>query len=246
MRRLRLPYPLLRSLRFPSLTESLAPSRYSLARAAESTAPAPGRCEPGVVLVRLFEGSVRLSQLSRIPPCASAPLSDPGPVSLHLACAPPRMRLIACSAMLSPLTRAGRPGRATNFRDSITRLWHLLHTLRALLTEALRNVRFRVAASLSRVGVIYPLGIVYMFHLPLVDFLMCCLLARLSLSSLSFSFVRGVVVRKRKIKRKREEKDLPAWAPLVAASRRGMPISIRIIHVRDDFRDVPIVLVLVL
>ena len=41
-------------------------------------------------------------------------------------------------------------------------------------------------------GSVYPLGIDYMFHLPLVDFLMCCLLARLSLSSLSFSFVRGL------------------------------------------------------
>jgi len=38
------------------------------------------------------------------------------------------------------------------FRDSITRLQHSLHTLRAPLTGALRNVRFRVAANLSRTG----------------------------------------------------------------------------------------------
>lgn len=172
MRLLRLPPPFPRSLRFPSLAESFAASRYSLARTAESTAPAPGRCKPGVVLVRFFEGSVRLSQLSRIPPCASAPLSDPGPASMHVACAPRRMRLTVCIAVLSPLTQTGRPRRAANFRDSITRLWHLLHTLRAHLAVTLRNVRFRVAASLSRVGVIYPLGIDYMFFHSFVCFLM--------------------------------------------------------------------------
>jgi hypothetical protein len=38
------------------------------------------------------------------------------------------------------------------FRDSITRLQHLLHTLRAPLAETRRNVRCRVAANLSRMG----------------------------------------------------------------------------------------------
>ena len=52
MRPLRLPPPLPRSLRFPSLPESFVASRVSLARTAESTAQAPGRCEPGVVHFR--------------------------------------------------------------------------------------------------------------------------------------------------------------------------------------------------
>ena len=43
MRPLRLPLPLPRSLRFPSLAESFAAFRVSLARATESMAPAPGR-----------------------------------------------------------------------------------------------------------------------------------------------------------------------------------------------------------
>jgi hypothetical protein len=38
------------------------------------------------------------------------------------------------------------------FRDSITRLQHSLHTLRAPLAGTLRNVRCRVAANLSRAG----------------------------------------------------------------------------------------------
>jgi len=71
----------------------------------------------------------------------------------HLACATGGWRLIVCGTMLSPLTETGRPGRDNRFRDSITRLWHLLHTLRALLADTLRNVRFRVAANRSRVGV---------------------------------------------------------------------------------------------
>ena len=79
MRPLRLPLPLPRSLRFPSLAESFPALRVALARAAESTAPAPGRWSAGVVQIRRFrEGSGRCSQLSRIPPCAFAPLSDSG------------------------------------------------------------------------------------------------------------------------------------------------------------------------
>jgi len=65
-----------------------------------------------------------------------------------------RDSLSPCTAVLPPLTQSGRPGLSSNFRDSITRLWHSLHTLRAPLAGALRNVRFRVAANLSRAGVI--------------------------------------------------------------------------------------------
>jgi hypothetical protein len=111
MRPLRLPLPLPRSLRFPSLPESLVAFRISLAWAAESMTHAPGRCEPGVVRFRLFEGSVRLSQLSRIPPDVFAPLSDPGPAPLRLACASRRKRLTVRSAVLSPLAQTGRPRR---------------------------------------------------------------------------------------------------------------------------------------
>jgi len=52
----------------------------------------------------------------------------------------------------------------------MTRLRHSLHTLRAPLAETLRNVRFRVAANLSRVGVLYPLGIINMFRLSFLGF----------------------------------------------------------------------------
>ena len=171
---LRLPPPLPCSLRFPSLAESLTASPTSLTRALESVTLVPGRCDAGVVLLRQFEGSGWRSQLPRIPPYAFATFSDPGPASMHVACAPCRVRLIMCLAVLSPLARSGRPRRAADFRDSITWLWHLLHTLRAHLAVTLRNVRFRVAANLSRVGVIYPLGITYMFHLSFVSFLMFC------------------------------------------------------------------------
>ena len=41
-----------------------------------------------------------------------------------------------------------------NFRGSIVRLRYSLHTLRAALTERLRNARFRLVASLCRVGVV--------------------------------------------------------------------------------------------
>ena len=178
MRPLRLPPPLPRSLRFPSLPESFAASRHSLTQAAGSMAQVPGRCEPGVVPFRRFEGSVRLSQLSRIPPCVFAPFSDPGPAPLHLACASRRKRLTVYSVVLPPLAQTGRPRRSANFRDSITRLRPSLHTLRAPLAGTRRNVRFRVAASLSRVGVIYPLGIVNMFHLLFIGLLMFWLLTR--------------------------------------------------------------------
>jgi hypothetical protein len=94
------------------------------------------------------------SQLFRKPPCASAPLSDPGPVSTPVACVPFGVRLTVGVSILSPLAKTGRPGRLNVFRDSITRLMHSLHTLRASLAVTLRNGRFRVAANLSRVGLV--------------------------------------------------------------------------------------------
>ena len=151
MRPLRLPHRSTRSLRFPSQTGSLVAFRVSLAGAAENPTLAPGRWLTGVVLIRYFEGAVWRSQLFRKPPCASAPLSDPGPVSTPLACVPFGVRLTVGVSILSPLAKAGRPGRLNVFRDSITRLMHSLHTLRASLAVTLRNVRFRVAANLSRV-----------------------------------------------------------------------------------------------
>ena len=60
---------------------------------------------------------------------------------------------LLCASWCCPLTRSGRPRRSSEFRDSITRLRHSLHTLRAPLAGARRNVRFRTAANLSRVGV---------------------------------------------------------------------------------------------
>jgi hypothetical protein len=121
MRPLRLPLSP-HSLRFPSRAGSLVASRDLLARAAGSATQAPGRWLASVVQTWLFlESTWRLSQLSRIPPDASAPLLDPGPASLHLACAHSRGRLTMCSSVLSPHSRSGRPRRAADFRDSITR-----------------------------------------------------------------------------------------------------------------------------
>jgi len=165
MRPLMRPPPLPRSLRFPSLAESFAFPRASLATAARNAALAPGRWYTGVVPIRLsVEGSVRLSQLRRMPSCAFAPLSDPGPASAHLACIPRRGRLTSCTAVLSPRRVIGRTRTTDHFRDSITRLRHSLHTLHATLAGVLCNVRFRVAANLSRVGVLTHWAITIMFH----------------------------------------------------------------------------------
>jgi hypothetical protein len=165
MRPLRLPPPLPRSLRFPSLAESFAFPRASLATAARNAALTPGRWSSGVVPIRLsVEGSVRRFQLSRMPPCAFAPLSDPGPASVHLACVPLAGRLTSCTAVLSPRRVIGRTRTIVRFRDSITQLWHSLHTLHAPLAGMLCNVRFRVAASLSRVGVRTHWAFFIMFH----------------------------------------------------------------------------------
>lgn len=159
MRQLRRPPPLSRPLRFPSLTGSLTASRTSLAPASGSAADAPGRCLAGVVLVRhSSEGAVRPSQLPRIPQCAFAPLSDPDPVSVHLACVPEGDVLLCARRCCPPCLKQEDPGDDGLFRDSITRLWHSLHTLRAslggpvALAASRRNVRFRTAANLSRVG----------------------------------------------------------------------------------------------
>lgn len=155
MRQLRLPRASSRPLRFPSLAGPAAAPSSSLTAATGSGAAAPGRWSTGAVLFRFSFGRTRgLSQLPRIPRCASAPLSDPGPASTHMARAAPSPRLTACVTVPPPLTRTGRPGRSSDFRDSITRLWHSLHTLRAALAGALRNVRFRVAANLSRAGLV--------------------------------------------------------------------------------------------
>ena len=72
----------------------------------------------------------------------------------HLACVPFRWRLTLCMRVLLPLGQAGKPRRLFSFRDSMTRLWHSLPTLRARLAVALRNVRFPTAANLSRVGLL--------------------------------------------------------------------------------------------
>jgi len=154
MRPLRRPHRSTRTFRFPSCSGSFVAFRSSLTKAPENPALAPGHWLTGVVLIRYFEGAVWRSQLFRKPPCASAPLSDPGPVSTPVACVPIGVRLSVGVSMLSPLAKTGRPGRLNVFRDSITRLMHSLHTLRAPLAVSLRNVRFRVAANLSRVGLV--------------------------------------------------------------------------------------------
>ena len=178
MRQLRLPHRETHPLRFPSRSGSLVVFRLSLTRASENPTPAPGRCNTGVVQFRSLEGAVWRSQLFRKPPYAFAPLSDPGPVPMPVACVPSGSRLTMGMAMLSPLAKTGRPGRFDVFRDSITRLQHSLHTLRAPLAVALRNVRFRVAANLSRVGLLTHWVSITCFVILSFDFPMYCLLAR--------------------------------------------------------------------
>jgi len=111
------------------------------------TSRSPGRWSLGCIPFRdcLSTGRGSPSQVPGIPPYTSATLSDPGRVTRAIA--------LAARAMLSPLTRSGRPQRLSNFRGSITRLRYSLHTLRAALTERLRNARFRRVANLCRVGV---------------------------------------------------------------------------------------------
>jgi hypothetical protein len=107
----------------------------------------PGRCSAGFIPFRALFSSRRgrPSQVPGIPQYTSAPLSDPGWASLAIA--------LAANAMLPPLTRSGRPQQSSKFRGSIMRLRYSLHTLRAALTERLRNARFRLVANLCRVGV---------------------------------------------------------------------------------------------
>jgi len=92
----------------------------------------------------LFPGRGRPSQVPEIPPYTFAPLADPGRVAPPIA--------VAVGAMRFPLMRSEKPRRLRDFRDSVTRLRYSLHTLRAVLTERLRNVRFRLVASLCRAG----------------------------------------------------------------------------------------------
>jgi hypothetical protein len=66
-----------------------------------------------------------------------------------------RLRLTAYAADSPPPETAGSPERLYgSFRSSITRFRHLPHTLRAAIAERRRNTGFRVAANLSRVGVL--------------------------------------------------------------------------------------------
>ena len=106
-----------------------------------------GRWSAGLAPIRLSfsTGGHRPSQVPGMPPYTSALLADPGRAVLPKA--------FTGNPMLSPLTQTGRPQRSSNFRDSVTRLWCSLHTLRAALTERLRNARFRLVASLCRAGV---------------------------------------------------------------------------------------------
>jgi hypothetical protein len=178
MRPLRLPHRSTRSLRFPSQTGSLVAFRVSLAGAAENPALAPGRWFTGVVLIRCFEGAVWRSQLFRKPPCASAPLSDPGPVSTPVACVPFGVRLTVGVSMLSPLAK-NRKTRA------IKRLSGFNYAAYALAPYASCAPCSDATQCLlpggcqpfpGRTG--YPLGFIYMFIHPFVCFLMYCLLAR--------------------------------------------------------------------
>ena len=94
----------------------------------------------------LFPGRGRPSQVPEIPLYTSAPLADPGRVAPPLA--------VAVGAMLFPLMRSEKPRRLRDFRDSVTQLRYSLHTLRAVLTERLRNARFQLVASLCRTGLV--------------------------------------------------------------------------------------------
>jgi hypothetical protein len=72
--------------------------------------------------------------------------------------------------------------RKTQTISKLSRFHHAALTLAPYASCAprgtRRNVRFRAAANLSRVGVIYPLGIINRFHPSFVGFLLFCLLAR--------------------------------------------------------------------
>ena len=169
MRLLRLPLPLPRSLRFPSLAESFVASQFSLAKGPESTTSAPGRWYAGIVPVRIiFEGSVRLSQLFRIPPCVLAPLSDPGPAPMHLACVPFRWRLILCMAVLSPLVQTGGPERNAVFRGFSYAALTLAPYASCAPYGSATQCSLPSGCQPFSGGCISPLGIDYMFHFPFV------------------------------------------------------------------------------
>src|SRR5262245_40146067 len=127
-----------------SQTNTTSVLAYSLRSGIEHCARRPGEFRFGFSDCRFSGGEHRVSQVPGEPPCQHALLSDPGEME--------RMSGSCDMSMLPSVVIQTSALANRNFRGSITRPVDSLSTLRPVRRRTRRKTRFRLVASLCRVG----------------------------------------------------------------------------------------------